>query len=175
MPPSPRRDRSCFRARCRSQLHRAAQIPVRPRWEFDRLGVIPFAAPMNLVSLYVGTHEAETQHLANRFHPCRTFNLSITPAAEIAETQRRMEACYHPDGRPWLREYMPRTVLVFLEDDDVSTDAELDERARLRAEATIKAYWVAMEGTLREDAVQKAVNNALWGSPNTIRNNMAQT
>jgi hypothetical protein len=71
-----------------------------------------------------------------------------------------MRTQYHPDGGGWHRRLMPRTVLVFIHDD-----------AKIAAEDAREAlvnYWRALEGTLDEEKVRRATNNALVGDPQAI-------
>jgi alkanesulfonate monooxygenase SsuD/methylene tetrahydromethanopterin reductase-like flavin-dependent oxidoreductase (luciferase family) len=128
---------------------------LKPFWDFDPVGVIPYEPRRDLLRLTIGAHDAESHALANRYAPVGVFNLSITPAAQIEETHRRMQGVYHKDGGPWSRRLMPRTALVFL---DSNT-----KRAREMAEEAVANYWTAMEGTLDPQKVAQAVDNALVG------------
>ncbi len=156
-------DRSCFRsdadwARVLDAHGTSVErIAVEPFWRFPLVGVIPFEAPLDLLRLVIGCHDAPGQAWANRFMPCGVFNLSITPGDQIEATHQRMRRDFHPAGGGWKREYMPRTVLVFLDDDP--------EVARAKAEATIGVYWQAVEGTLDPAKIENAVSNALVGTP----------
>jgi hypothetical protein len=93
--------------------------------------------------------------------PVGVFNLSITPGDEIEKTNARMETGYHPEGGGWHRRLMPRTVLVFINDDD---GAKASDEAR----SALTNYWRALEGTLDEEKVRRATNNALVGDAATI-------
>ena len=55
---------------------------------------------------------------------------------------------------------MPRTVLVFISDDP----AQAAEEAR----DALTNYWRALEGTLDEEKVRRATNNALVGDAKAI-------
>ena len=72
---------------------------------------------------------------ANTFLPVGVFNLSITPGDEIQKTNARMETAYHPDGGRWHRRLMPRTVLVFINDDPAQAAAEACAAVELLARA----------------------------------------
>jgi hypothetical protein len=61
---------------------------------------------------------------------------------------------------------MPRTVLVFINDDLQQAAAE--------ARAALSNYWRALEGTLDEAKVQRATNNALVGDVAAIRQQMRE-
>lgn len=143
------------------------KIPFEPQWKFDKVGVIPNEVSLEDLRLTIGAHWAAAQHFANEFLPVGVFNLSITPNSQIEETHERMKKHFHPDGGPWGREHMPRTVLVFLNDDPVS----LEEKRKRAAEAASKAtgnYWRAIEGTLDPAKVTQAVDNALVGTPEDV-------
>ncbi len=135
-------------------------IPLQPFFNFEKLGVIPFDAPLDLLRLTIGTHDATTQKLANSILPCGVFNLSITPPNVIEETHKRMEQQYNPAGGKWRRELMPRTAMVFID--------STSEKAKAAAQKAWITYWKAMEGTLDQKKVDQAVENTLAGSPEDL-------
>lgn len=142
----------------------ADRIEIPSFWNFDSVGVIPLEAPTDLLRLTIGCHDLETQIFANRFLPCGVFNLSITPAPQIEATHAAMKQNFHPSGGAWTRAHMPRTVLVFL-------DANRD-RARERATEAMENYWKAIEGTLDPEKIRNAVNNALVGDAEEIKDEL---
>lgn len=123
---------------------------------------------MRLLNLSIGSHDAETQELANTILPVGVFNLSITPGDEIEKTNDRMSRAYHPDGGGWTRRLMPRTVLVFINEEPGLTREERNERAAAEAKRALENYWKALEGTLDPAKVERATNNALVGDAETI-------
>lgn len=129
-------------------------------WNFERLGVIPRDVRRELLTLTIGTHDAEAQLRANQILPVGVFNLSITPPEVIEATHLRLQQNYHPDGGPWRRDLMPRTVMVFIDEDRT--------KAQTRAKAAYENYWRAMEGTLDSRKVEQAVGNALVGAPQDL-------
>ena len=136
------------------------EIPLEPRWKFPNLKIVPQEPRMDLLRLSIGSHDPATQIFANTLLPVGVFNLSITPGDEIEQTNARMQTHYHPDGGGWHRRLMPRTVLVFINDDA--------EQAREEARDALSNYWRALEGTLDEEKVRRATNNALVGDAETI-------
>lgn len=140
------------------------KIEVPSFWNFDQVGVIPFEAPMHLLKLTIGCHDLETQIFANQFLPCGVFNLSITPSAQIEATHQAMTKHFHPKGGTWTRNHMPRTVLVFID--------ESPAVAQEKAQKAMENYWRAIEGTLDPEKVRNAVNNALVGDAEMIRDEM---
>jgi hypothetical protein len=138
----------------------ADAIPLAPRWVFPNLKIVPQESRMDLLRLSIGSHDAATQMFANTFLPVGVFNLSITPGDEIRKTNERMATAYHPDGGGWHRRLMPRTVLVFINDDP--------KRAAEEARAALTNYWCALEGTLDEEKVRRATDNALIGDASMI-------
>lgn len=137
------------------------KLEIPPYWVFEEVGVIPAEAPLELLRLVVGCHDARGQLWANRFLPCGVFNLSITPDAKIEETHKRMQAGgYHKDGGPWSRALMPRTVLVFV-------DRER-RRAEEAARKALETYWKALEGTIDPAKIAEATDNALVGTPEEV-------
>jgi alkanesulfonate monooxygenase SsuD/methylene tetrahydromethanopterin reductase-like flavin-dependent oxidoreductase (luciferase family) len=142
------------------------EIPLEPRWRFPNLKIVPQESRMDLLRLSIGSHDAATQIFANTFLPVGVFNLSITPGDEIEQTNTRMRTHYHPDGGPWQRRLMPRTVLVFIHDDP--------QKAAEEARDALSNYWRALEGTLDEEKVRRATNNALVGDAQTIAAQMQE-
>ena len=104
----------------------------------------------------------------NKIRPVKTFNLSITPPEVIEKTHERMREHYHPEGGSWKREYMPRTIMVFINDEDGLSEREKTEQANLEAEKALNSYWGALEGTIDPMKVSKAADNAVIGNVEEI-------
>jgi alkanesulfonate monooxygenase SsuD/methylene tetrahydromethanopterin reductase-like flavin-dependent oxidoreductase (luciferase family) len=141
------------------------EIALAPRWRFPNLKIVPQESRLDLLRLSIGSHDPATQIFANTILPVGVFNLSITPGDEIEKTNERMRTAYHPDGGGWHRRLMPRTVLVFINEDD---PAKAHEEAR----DALSNYWRALEGTLDEEKVRRATNNALVGNSEQILEQM---
>jgi len=103
------------------------------------------------------------QIFANTILPVGVFNLSITPGDEIEKTNERMATKYQGT---WHRRLMPRTVLVFINDDPAKAAEEASE--------ALRNYWRALEGTLDEEKVRRATNNALVGDAKAIAKQMRE-
>jgi hypothetical protein len=144
----------------------ANEIALEPRWCFPNLKIIPQEPRMDLLRLSIGSHDPHTQIFANTLMPVGVFNLSITPGDEIEKTNERMRDHYHPAGGRWHRRLMPRTVLVFINDDP--------GRAAVEARDALSNYWRALEGTLDETKVRRATDNALVGDAVAIERQMRQ-
>lgn len=145
-----------------------SEIPVKRRWTFDKLGVIPFDADLKRLNLTIGSHDPLGQKLANQILPVGVFNLSITPPAVIEETHKRMSEQYHPAGGPWRRDLMPRTAMIFLDATPGLSSEEQTAKAKKAAAKAWENYWRAMEGTLDQKKVDQAVENTLAGSPEVL-------
>ena len=141
--------------------HAVDDIPLEPRYRFPNLKIVPQEPRMDLLRLSIGSHDPSTQIFANTILPVGVFNLSITPGDEIEKTNERMRQHYHPDGGGWQRRLMPRTVLVFINEDDPA-------KAHDEAKAALSNYWRALEGTLDDEKVRRATNNALVGNSEQI-------
>ena len=133
------------------------EIPIEPRWRFPNLKIVPQEPRMELLRLLIGSHDPSLQQFANTILPVGVFNLSITPGREIEETNQRMQSAYQGT---WRRRLMPRTVLVFIADDA--------KQAADEARDALTNYWRALEGTLDEEKVRHATNNALVGDAGAI-------
>jgi alkanesulfonate monooxygenase SsuD/methylene tetrahydromethanopterin reductase-like flavin-dependent oxidoreductase (luciferase family) len=137
------------------------EIPLEPRYRFPNLKIVPQESRLDLLRLSIGSHDPATQIFANTILPVGVFNLSITPGDEIEKTNERMRTHYHPEGGGWQRRLMPRTVLVFINEDEPA-------KAHDEAKAALSNYWRALEGTLDEEKVRRATNNALVGNASEI-------
>ena len=140
------------------------KVPLAPRWVFPNLKIIPQESRMDLLQLSIGSHDPAVQAFANTILPVGVFNLSITPGDEIEKTNARMQTAYHPAGGGWHRRLMPRTVLVFYNDDPNQAGEEACD--------ALSNYWRALEGTLDEEKVRRATNNALVGDAAAILGQM---
>lgn len=149
------------------------EIPLEPRWRFPNLKIVPQEPRLDLLRLSIGSHDPGTQIFANTLLPVGVFNLSITPGDEIEKTNERMQTHYHRDGGGWHRRLMPRTVLVFINEEEGLTPEERNLRASEEARAALSNYWRALEGTLDEEKVRRATNNALVGTAESIVEQMA--
>lgn len=143
-------------------------IPVPRRWNFEATKIVPSAWGRELVQPVIGTHDPKLQEFANTFSPVQVFNLSITKPQIIEDTHRRMASAYHADGGPWHRDYMPRTVFVFLNADPDKTREAQRRAAQDHAQAALGAYWKALDGTLDPKKVEGAADNALIGNPQDV-------
>jgi len=152
----------------------ADEIPLEPRWRFPNLKIVPQESRLDLLRLSIGSHDAATQIFANTLLPIGVFNLSITPGDEIEKTNERMKTHYHPDGGGWHRRLMPRTVLVFINEEDGLSPEQRNAAAADEARSALSNYWRALEGTLDEEKVRRATNNALVGDSVTILQQMRE-
>lgn len=150
------------------------QILHFPYFVFDKVGVIPFEAPLDLLRLTIGSHDAETQKLANEILPTGVFNLSITPGEVIEETHRRMRQDFHPQGGGWTRAHMPRTALIFVDATKGLSPQEQSQRAREQSKKAWTNYWLAMEKTLDPKKVESAVENSIAGNPEEVAQAIAK-
>eukprot|EP00762_Andalucia_godoyi_P007090 ANDGO_01838.mRNA.1 FAD:protein FMN transferase len=142
------------------------QFPLRFIFPDQHIGVISRPQNASCLKLLVATHDPFLQRLANKWLPVQVCNLSVTPADVIDQTHELMKEAYHPAGGPWMREYMPRTVLVFLNADSSLTEVQQNDAAKKSALAALKSYWKAVEGTiLDEDSPANNMRNAVWGCP----------
>ncbi|HVT04644.1 MAG TPA: LLM class flavin-dependent oxidoreductase [Thermoanaerobaculia bacterium] len=148
------------------------QIEIPAWWSFPNLKIIPQESRMDLLRLSIGSHDPETQLFANTIMPTGVFNLSITPGDEIEKTNARMATGYHPDGGGWHRRLMPRTVLVFINEEEGLTSDQKKHAAAAEARDALSNYWKALEGTLDPVKVERATNNALVGDAPAILEQM---
>jgi alkanesulfonate monooxygenase SsuD/methylene tetrahydromethanopterin reductase-like flavin-dependent oxidoreductase (luciferase family) len=143
-------------------------IPLRKRYEFEPVKIVPQEFRRELLQLIIGSHDPNTQEYLNRFAPVQVFNLSITRPEVIEDTHRRLARAYHPAGGAWQRANMPRTVFVFLHEDPELSPEENRAHAEAEARDALAAYWTALEGTLDKSKVENAADNALVGDAASV-------
>lgn len=143
-------------------------IEVPPFFAFEKLKIVPQEFRRDLLNLVIGSHDPAMQEEINQFLPVQVFNLSITRPEVIDDTHRRMASAYHPDGGPWQRGYMPRTVFVFLNEQPGLSPERRRAAALEEAREALGAYWKALEGTLDPKKVDQASDNALIGDADQV-------
>jgi len=148
-------------------------ITLPKRFVFEELKIVPQEFRRDLLQLVVGSHDPAVHALVNRFLPAHVANLSITPTPVIDATHQRMAQAFHRDGGPWRRSYMPRTVLVFLNEEPGLTPEQRRAAAQKEATAALAAYWNALEGTLDPKKTGEASDNAVIGNADDVARQLA--
>ena len=143
-------------------------IALERRFVFEPLQIVPRDWRRALCVPVLGSHDPQLQETVNRILPVQVFNLSITRPETIEDTHQRMQQAYHPDGGPWQRRYMPRTVMVFLNELPHRSATERRAAAQREARAALAAYWTALEGTLDPAKVESATDNAVIGNADDV-------
>jgi len=144
------------------------EIEIPNHYDFEEIKCIPQNWNRDLLSLTLGSHEPDLQIEANKYRPVQVFNLSITAPELIEATHDRMAESYHESGGSWQRNMMPRTIMVFLNNEENLTPQERSTAAQKEAKATLDSYWNALEGTIDPAKVSKAANNAVIGNAGEV-------
>jgi hypothetical protein len=144
------------------------KITIPNRYIFEDLKNIPQAWNRDLLDLILGSHDPSLQKEINKILPVKVFNLSITPPGVIEATHDRMSKHYHSDGGPWKRNYMPRTLMVFVNDEPNLSASEKTEAAKQEARKSLSSYWGALEGTIDPMKVSKAADNSVIGNVDEV-------
>ena len=149
-------------------------IEIGNRYVFEEIKTIPQDWRRDLLNLVIGSHDPNLQVKVNSFRPVQVFNLSITPPHVIEETHERMRKSYHEDGGPWSRRMMPRTIMVFVNDEEGLTREQQDDAAMEEARSALSTYWSALEGTIDPDKIDRATDNAVIGSVQSVSEQISQ-
>jgi len=149
-------------------------ITIPNRYIFEDVKNIPQAWNRDLLDLVLGSHDPQLQKDVNEFRPVKVFNLSITPPELIEATHDRMSKHYHSDGGPWKRNYMPRTLMVFVNDEPNLSDSERSKAAKEEADKSLSSYWGALEGTIDPMKVSKAADNSVIGNVEEVAQQIAE-
>jgi len=143
-------------------------IEIEKRYEFEEIKTIPQNWRRELLNLVLGSHDPVLQAEVNKQLPVQVFNLSITPPHVIEQTHERMSETYNSEGGEWHRSMMPRTIMVFVNDEEGLTPEQQDEAAMQEAKAALETYWSALEGTIDPSKIEKATDNAVIGNVETV-------
>ena len=143
-------------------------IDINRRYEFEEIKTIPQEWRRELLNLVLGSHDSKLQVEVNRLRPVQVFNLSITPPHIIEETHDRFREHYHSDGGPWERSMMPRTIMIFVNDEEGLTPDEQNDAAMEEARAALSTYWNALEGTIDPSKIERATDNAVIGNADRV-------
>ena len=154
------------------ELTETVEIPH--RYDFEEIKTIPQNWRRDLLNLVLGSHDPNLQIEVNKWRPVQVFNLSITPPHIIEETHERMAGNYHLDGGKWNRGMMPRTIMVFVNNEEGLSSEEQSIAAKEEAKAALNTYWSALEGTIDPSKVERATDNAVIGNVEEVAEQIIQ-
>ena len=143
-------------------------VQIARRYAFENLKTIPQNWPRERLNLILGSHDSATQIFANQFMPVQVFNLSITPPEVIDATHQRMAENYHADGGKWERRMMPRTLMVFLNEEENLDPVQRSTAAKKEADEALRSYWSALDGTIDPEKIERATDNAVIGNAEEV-------
>ena len=149
-------------------------VEISHRYDFEEIKTIPQNWRRDLLNLVLGSHDPKLQIEVNKWRPVQVFNLSITPPHIIEETHERMNENYHLDGGKWNRSMMPRTIMVFMNDEEGLSLEEQSTAAKEEAKAALNTYWSALEGTIDPSKVERATDNAVIGNIEEVAEQIIQ-
>ena len=150
------------------------EIHIPNRYVFEDVKNIPQFWNRELLDLILGSHDANLQKEVNKIRPVKVFNLSITPPEVIEATHDRMAKHYNSKGGNWKRNYMPRTLMIFVNDEPNLSDVERTEAAKQEAKNSLSSYWGALEGTIDPNKVSKAADNSVIGNVEEVAQQIAE-
>ena len=150
------------------------KIEIPHRYDFEEIKTIPQNWRRDLLNLVLGSHDPKLQIEVNKWRPVQVFNLSITPPHIIEETHERMDENYHVDGGKWNRSMMPRTIMVFVNNEHGLSSEEQSIAAKEEAKAALSTYWSALEGTIDPSKVERASDNAVIGNVEEVAQQIIQ-
>lgn len=149
----------------------AAGDPCPARWSFEDLMLVPALSDDDLkrINFVIGSHDPRAQEVALKWADCDIFNLSFTDPEKIDSIHQAMIQRYTNSSataeRRWHRSRMPRTVLVFIDQDR--------RKAHERANQCIDTYIEAMRGTAAVPDKSILLERALIGDPQEIVEQMS--
>lgn len=150
------------------------EISIPNRYIFEDIKNIPQSWNRELLDLILGSHDGNLQKEVNKIRPVKVFNLSITPPEVIEATHDRMAKHYNSNGGNWKRNYMPRTLMIFVNDELNLSESERTEAAKQEAKNSLSSYWGALEGTIDPNKVSKAADNSVIGNVEEVAKQIAE-
>ena len=69
---------------------------------------------------------------------------------------------------------MPRTLMVFVNDEQHLSETERTKAAKEEAEKSLSSYWGALEGTIDPMKVSKAADNSVIGNVEEVAQQIAE-
>ncbi|MCH1523572.1 MAG: LLM class flavin-dependent oxidoreductase [Candidatus Thalassarchaeaceae archaeon] len=150
------------------------KIDIPHRYNFEEIKTIPQEWRRELLNLVLGSHDPKLQIEVNKWRPVQVFNPSITPPHVIESTHDRMGEYYHKDGGEWNRSMMPRTIMVFVNNEEGLTSEEQSIAAHKEGKAALSTYWSALEGTIDPAKVERASDNAVIGNVEEVAEQIRQ-
>jgi alkanesulfonate monooxygenase SsuD/methylene tetrahydromethanopterin reductase-like flavin-dependent oxidoreductase (luciferase family) len=146
----------------------ASSLDYQSRWNFEPLKMVPQLTQKSLdrLRIVLGSHDPVARNLAMKHLPVDIFNLSFTPTASVNKVHDQMYEDCRNSAEPWRRWRMPRTVLVFID--------ENRKKAYEQASACFDTYIEAMRGTVVLPPKEVLMERAVIGDVHEARELMAQ-
>ena len=63
---------------------------------------------------------------------------------------------------------MPRTLMIFLNEEEHLDPEQRSSAAKKEADAALRSYWSALDGTIDPDKVERATDNAVIGNAEEV-------
>jgi len=140
----------------------------KPRYEFDKLKLVPDFPSSELfknLTFVLGSGDPLARETALKHGDLDVFNLSFTPPDVLTKMHSDLDKEYTKAGKSWSRQRMPRTVLVFIDNDS--------KVATKNAEHCFDTYIEAMRGTVKMPPREYLMDRALIGTPEEIIEQLA--
>jgi len=139
---------------------------ISPRWTFEKLKLIPFEKVSSKLEIVLGSHDPLALDWGLNFWDLSVFNLSFTSPEQIEALQKKMAETAEKKGRKWIRSRLPRTVMVFIDNDR--------KKAYRLADEVLTTYVEAMRNTAQVPEKEVLLKRALVGDPSEIKEQLYQ-
>lgn len=136
-------------------------VPIEPRWKFESLSLVPRDISKEGLEIVLGSHDPVALDLGLQFWDLSLFNLSFTSPEQIEKLQQDMFKKAEKAKRSWSRSRLPRTVMVFIDQNR--------KKAYELADSVLTHYIEAMRGTTLVPDKQVLLSRALVGDASEIR------
>jgi alkanesulfonate monooxygenase SsuD/methylene tetrahydromethanopterin reductase-like flavin-dependent oxidoreductase (luciferase family) len=161
------RDEEAFAKACEALPGSTDGWDYQPRYQFEPLKLVPSQGPEEwgaFLKIVLGSGDPRARKVGLKHHDLDVFNLSFTPPEALNKMHEQLDDSYREAGLVWSRQRMPRTVLVFIDEDS--------QKAHDRASKCFDTYIEAMRGTAKFPAKEYLMDRALIGSPQEIRDQL---
>ncbi len=137
-----------------------APVTVKKRWEFELLKVMPKTEELKYLEIVLGSHDPLALEWGLKYWDLSLFNLSFTSPEKIEELHQNMVSKCAEASRNWSRDRLPRTVMVFINQNR--------DKAYQLADHVLDNYIEAMRGTTQVPDKTVLLQRALVGDPAEI-------
>lgn len=149
-------------------LFEGGEIQLKKFFDFEILSLIPLDYDLDDIQVSLNTQNQQILKDSNKYLPVRMFDFLSMSNKDIEEAHEFMKSIYRSDGGRWKRWYLPRTLIVFINDDANLNDFQKTEKAKSFAFKSWESYWHSVTGKKDPAKIEASLRNTMYGSPEEV-------